>query len=242
MKELIEQYIEHKSLSWSPSTVRSERYRLRRLIGHDVQDPRALFLKLRMEMKLYSLKTLFVRAGEFYQWLMDSGHVEGNQNVFKTFLKENAGAFKGVYAKEKVSVTFKEAREAIHGISDAEVRARALRLLTTGMRYSEADTEESGYIRGKGSKERRLFGNHQGGDAAAFSKSYSTFRRYLKDVGLKPHTLRKLFASELVHNGVDVSDLQTIMGWSSMQTASSYLQPRKDSELDKVVGGIVDEK
>jgi len=53
-----------------------------------------------------------------------------------------------------------------------------------------------------------------------------------KGIGLTPHSLRKLFATKLVTSGMTLPDVCNVMGWSSMQTAMSYLQVSNETKLE----------
>lgn len=239
MSNIIDAYISHKELAWSKTTLRSERYRLRQIKEEEeLYDPRAAYLRLRDKLKPYTLKTLFIRLSALHDWLIQNGTSNNSINPYKQFLKENAGAFKAAYKKEEVELSYSDVVERLGRIKKQDVREHALHMLYTGMRFSESLTESNGYVLGKGAKMRRLFGLN-GKAAPMYTHSYDTFRRELKKVGVKPHTLRKLFATELVRKGITAPDLMRILGWSSMQTATSYLQARRDSELDLFVKEVI---
>jgi integrase len=91
-------------------------------------------------------------------------------------------------------------------------------------------------VRGKGGKERILFG-----DGSAFRNiNLNTLRRELKKVGLKPHSLRKLFVTRLAKRGdLTDADLCEVMGWESYETARSYIQPdRADVLANKIAAAL----
>jgi len=149
-------------------------------------------------------------------------------------MKLNANLFKHAYTKEQLNVTFQEAAVLIASIENTDVREKAKRLLTGGLRYTESFTEHEGQVIGKGSKPRKIFAP-EGVGSITFNQSYTTFRRELKKLGLKPHTLRKLFANMLVEQGAGEMDLLKAMGWESIQTAASYLQAKRDEQLKQLV-------
>jgi integrase len=233
MLELVDKYIESKSFAWSPSSQRSERSRLRASAHLIDVDPRDVFGTLRATKNSYTVKTTFIRLGEFYEFLLTVGNRNG-LNPFKLFMREHAQLFKNAYEKERLSVDYEEAKAKIAQIENLSSRAKALELLASGARYAESLTQIEGYITGKGGKRRRMF-LPEGVSAADFRRSYSAFRRDLQRVGLKPHTLRKLAATRFVEMGAREADLMQLMGWSSIVTASSYLQSKKDEQLSVLV-------
>jgi site-specific recombinase XerD len=229
MEKLIHSYLESKIGSWEQTTIRSEGHRLNKHAAAALSaGPAAYYQQLSTTAKPYTTKTIFTRIGEFVDWMIEHGHMEG-PNSFKLFVKNNRKVFKNAYQKEQLDVTFAEAKERIEAIKDVELREKALQLLLTGARWSESFTLKDGQVVGKGRKIRRLFNATE----ASWAKSYRTFLQRLKEeTGLKPHSLRKLFATNLVEQGASEADLLKIMGWSSIITASSYLQSKKDSELE----------
>lgn len=232
----INAYIESKELAWAKTTLRTERARLNCLTEAELYNPRAAFLRLRKEMGAYSVKTLFTRVSSFHDWLIRQRVSLASTNPYREFMVENANLFKNVYKKEVVNVSYAEAVALINTLTNESVRLHALHILKTGLRFTESLTESGGFVVGKGSKSRRVFGASSPNGIT--KPTYATFRNALKTVGLKPHTLRKLFASELVNKGVTAPDLMAVLGWSNMQTAASYLQSRKNSELDNFVRSV----
>lgn len=70
-------------------------------------------------------------------------------------------------------------------------------------------------------------------ESCTFTHSYSTFLRELKKVGLKPHDLRKLCATELKRQGMSDIDLMKAMGWESITTAKAYLIPLEEAAMEE---------
>ena len=238
MLVLIDQYIEGKKLAWATTTQKSEVARLRSVALYINVSPEALYKHLNTQgYKPYSIKTYFTRVGEFYQWLIEEGHApEGvRKNPFKAFIKTNAKLFKHAYQKETLDVGYEEAVRRINRLGCGETKAKAFELLATGMRYSESNTQIDGWIIGKGGKRRRVYRPESLPSATKFTRSYTTFYDNLKAVGLKPHTLRKLAATRYVERGAKEADLMALMGWSSIGTAASYLQAKRDEELSQLV-------
>lgn len=237
MKELIAKYIDSKQMAWEKSTLRSEAARLTANQQGLTVGPEAYFKILQQEKKLkpYTIKTIFIRLSDFQQWLLANGQT--SDLSFRNFLKTNKKLFKGAYTKEVIGVTYEEARRRVQGIKDEALRLKAEQLLLSGARWEESSTlDHNQRVLGKGRKARRLFNVNR----VEWQGSYKKFLRELKrETGLKPHSLRKLFATHLVNNGVKEADLMKIMGWSSMASASSYLQSKRDDELQELLGRLI---
>jgi integrase len=231
--KLVDEYIESKAFAWSKTTQASERSRLRSVVELIDLQPAAAFTELRKAKAPYTVKTTFIRLGDFYDFLLTNKNKSG-LNLFKLFVREHAQLFKNAYEKERLNVDYQEAKARIERIADPGSRAKALELLASGVRYAESFTAIDGFITGKGGKRRKMFlpaGMHP----TEFKRSYSAFRKDLARVGLKPHTLRKLAATRFVEMGAREADLMQLMGWSSIATAASYLQCQKDEQLEQLV-------
>ncbi len=234
MKQYVDQYLEAKSLSWSLSTQKSEAARLRKHSQFLELGPQAHFLKFKGKLGAYTLKTLFIRLSDFNQWLVDQNLVKKNE--YRAFMKSHERLFKHVYEKEKLSIDYHEAKKRIYAISDLRIREKAEQLLRSGARWSESKSLDSdGMVTGKGGKKRKLFNV----EPIDFKLSYSTFIQRLKsETGLKPHSLRKLLATELSNQGFSDADLMQVFGWSSMQTAASYTQSKREEVLATKLAAI----
>jgi len=71
-------------------------------------------------------------------------------------------------------------------------------------------------------------------DATSFAKSY---KRLLSRAGIpyrKFHTIRHTFATEAIRSGVDVKDLQMLMGHADIQTTYIYVQPNDESKRNAI--------
>jgi integrase len=230
MKDQVHAYIESKKLAWEATTIKSETARLIANLEGLEMGPDAYYAKLIQTKKPYTIKTTFIRIASFEKWL-------NGQSAYQDFIDKNRKLFRNAYEKEKLEVTFEEALERIKKIDDKELREKALQLIGSGARWKESTTlDGSGFVIAKGGRRRKLLN----ADSVRFEKSYSHFLRRLKDeTGLKPHSLRKLFATKLVDSGFTIQDLMMVMGWSSLQTAMSYLQTKKESELEKRIEKLV---
>ncbi len=232
MDELIELYIESKRGSWSDTTLKNEGYRLAGVTKEMLTKPELLwahFTKTR-KLKPYSAKIALTRAGEVLDFAMREGHIDLRTNALKDWMSANQRKFKDAYQKKVVDVTFEEAVQRISKIKDEEVRAKAEQLLITGMRYLESTTlTKSGEIVGKGGTKRTV---HSGKDVqVVFGRGYHTFLRHLKAVGLTPHMLRKIAATEAASEGHSITTLMDMFGWKSHQMPALYVQSHETKKL-----------
>ena len=238
-KQLIETYINYHKNAWAPCTLKAEQSRLNAVFTNysaALATPESLYVALLPVMKRYSIKTLFIRLSDFYEWGIKRGLVIQKENYYKTFLIEYANRFKHVYTPKKVDISYIEAQQRIATISNEYgLRNKAVQLLSTGMRFTESYTLKDEHVLGKGEKRRRIF-NIPVSTGVTPDVTYWPLYRALKKVGLTPHMLRKLAATQLARtNKFRPEDLCHIFGWSSIQTASIYLQPKKDSELNNLI-------
>lgn len=238
MIALITRYIEDQKLAWSPTTLRSEFYRLRGV--QDVLDgnPLALWDYLVSRQKPYARLTTWTRVTSLWDWLVREGHRTGS-NPYRLFREKNARLFKHVYQTKTPTISFEEAVNRIKTLP-SRYRELGLSLLGSGERFSESQQtpDERGRITGKGAKPRYTYRSEVTGTTREVH--YSGFRRSLQAIGLVPHDLRKLSASRLVELGATEIDLLKAMGWSSMETAKRYLQPKKDEQIKMMFKEIQD--
>jgi integrase len=226
----VKKYLDSKKNAWSPSTIKSEGYRLKRLAPLVTKQPVEVFEQMRVEgYDAYGIKTAFIRLGEYYSFVFPT-----KANPFKLFVKENANYFKRAYQSKPVPATFEEVTEKIVAITNEAVREKARQLLLSGMRWTESHTvDEHGYVTGKGGKRRRVFAAKVG------NVSYYAVYKELKQHGITPHMLRKLFATKLGDNkDVTPQDLCKLMGWEDISTAYRYLQPKDEARLAGFVQGV----
>ena len=220
MDNLIQLYIDSKRYAWSATTVRSESYRLKSVAKLLNGDANLLWESIQ-HLKVYARLTLWTRVTQYFEWLIEEGHING-PNPYKKWRQKNAKQFKNAYTKNVPTVTFEEAVQRISTIRREDIRRRAFELLGSGLRYSEAGKSSNGQVVGKGNKTRNIYKPEVAGPD--YQKSYETFRRELSRVGLKPHDLRKLALSRLVELGANEFELCEIAGWSNINTASSYIK------------------
>lgn len=226
MKEHLEAYLKDHETAWSKTTLQSEGPRLRRALSLS-QDPKTLFYALSKTHKPYTIKTTFIGISRLEQWCLDQGLIK-NDYGFRAFLRKHRNKFKHVYDRIPVAYTYEQAEEKISRLKEP-YRTAALELLKTGLRVSEPSRVSGGCVVGKGGKKRKVFGE------ITVLVPKSTLQLHLKKVGLKPHDLRKLFATRLAERGAAPADLCRVMGWSSLETAYRYLQPKDDQRIEEML-------
>jgi integrase len=231
MKQYIEKYLEDRKLAWSESTLRSERHRLNAVADALDGEPRTLWNAVK-GLAPYSRLTTWTRVVNFWDYLIEQGVVSGNP--YKVFKSKNAKQFKNVYERETPEESFEEILRKVDSIEADDVRAEARLLLLTGLRASEPGSlTRNGEVHGKGGKRRRVYAPDDYTPSRA-RPSYQRLLRGLRGVGLRPHTLRKVFATELVRRGANPFELMEAMGWSCIATATSYVNPNQQSLAEKV--------
>jgi integrase len=235
---LVDEYIKSKRLAWARTSQKNERSRLNKHAPCVLEDPADVYDRLKATMKPYSIKTLFVRLGLFYQWMIDNDKVPPSKNHWKQFMASHANLFKHAYQTERLTVTYAEARERIETI-DEPWRTAALQLLEGGLRSCELRTFDGECVIGKGSKPRTVFFRD---DLKTFRYTgcYSALYKRLKAVGLKPHTLRKLCATEFGNQDkVGDMDMLEVFGWNSIDTSKRYRQPKRRDQLKEMLQRVV---
>lgn len=234
--EMIEKYLESKTNSWSPTTLKSEAARLRSLsslLAPVVVEPRLVWARLESSYAPYTRVTIWTRLIDFVDWAIDHEYLTG-PNKLKEWKLKNQNLFKYSYERKTPEISYDEAKEKIAALPSPESRSFALFILRTGLRMVEAQQYEniaSGFVIGKGRKKRKVFE-----PPVRYSKSLRQFARELKEyAGLKPHDLRKIKASQLSERGARPEQLCHLMGWSSFQTAFYYLNAGKEEELKTLI-------
>jgi integrase len=232
VKTLIEQYLTDKQDAWAESTLASERHRLNSVAEVLDGDPDKLWKSIK-GLAPYTRVTVWTRVTHFWGWAIEYGHVPG-PNRYKQWKDKHGRQFRNAYTPKLPEITFAEAQARIQGLADSGVRRKALELLYGGLRYTESLTydAQSKSVIGKGSKPRRVYVPPVEGEV--YKGTYRTFLRRLSEVGLKPHTLRKLAATQLARHGVEQFDLCKVMGWVDPKTAMIYVAPLKEEEMERV--------
>jgi integrase len=228
MKAWISEYLESKKNAWSESTLSSERSRLEAVESSIAHGPDVLWNDL-VRYKPYSRVTTFTRVSDFYDYLLEQGHCQG-QNPFRIWRKRNARLFKGAYRPRKPDVSYDEAKALLGRIEERDVRQKCEELLNGGLRFTESLNREGEFVVGKGGKRRRAYAG-----ASDYQRSYSTLLRRLRQLGLTPHQLRKIRATHLAANkDLSVFDLCEIFGWSDPRTAMAYVKAN-DTKIESIM-------
>lgn len=234
----VRQYLRAYKNAWSPTTYKSEKYRMKSLEPylHLVERPDKLYKAISPLMKPYSVLTAFTRLSSYLDFLIEEGLVTG-PNKIKLFKKRNKNLFKNAYVTEKLTLTFEEAEAKINTLANPSLRDDCLLMLYTGVRIHETELvivgNQGNKVLGKGGKIRPFLSKR------TFKHSALEIRQGLSHLGIKPHSLRKLFATRLVERGISPQDLCEIMGWSDIKTAYRYLQPKTENKLQAIVNEAV---
>lgn len=223
INNLISLYLADHELSWAPSTLKSEKARLSTVAEHLLpQAPNKLWtLLLERNFKPYARVTVWIRICNFIDWCIDKKQIEG-PNQYVSFRAKNRRLFKNVYQRKLPNIKYDEALLRINSISNIEIRDISRELLRTGMRASEALKVQDGSVVGKGSKWRKIYGNKNG--VSRSIQYHSLYSQLKKETGLTPHMLRKICLSRVVELGANPFELCKIAGWSSLETARSYIE------------------
>lgn len=204
-------------------------------IDHLDGDPERLWAHLHANQSPYSRITTWVRVTQFWEWGAWCWPLQ--YNPYEIFREANPRLFdtKSAYIRRIPKQSFKDAWQKLEG-ARPDVRKRAREILGAGLRWIESVRHENGEVVGKGGRIRKVYVPVVEGKP--FEMSYSTFRRELKKLGLKPHDLRKIFAKESVRQGANQFDLCTLMGWSNLNTARSYVEGDEE-KIERLVQSFV---
>lgn len=232
IEELRYAYLDYHDNVWSNTTYTAESSKTQTIVnaiqasgmsGTDLYT----YLKDR-DYGAYTIKALMQRAAAMYDFGRERGLVVSQINPFRDFLVRNAQVFRHAYKSERLTITFETAKERIESIEDDNMREFCLALLFSGLRIHEAYkvNHETSTVVGKGGKERYVMFNYRGNPPSEYA-----VRKALKEIGLKPHSLRKLLATRLARSHLTHTDIMTIMGWSNIETATKYFQPLNNEQL-----------
>jgi hypothetical protein len=227
MKHWLTEYMTYQTNRWAPTTLVSERARLIKLLPQIDGNPDALWVAM-ASYKPYTRVTTWTRVASYWSFGQRFGFIPPGVNPYDDWREANERRFKNTYTKKLPTITASEALKRLTSLPEANVRAAANFLLVTGTRDCERYTADSGYVVGKGSKTRRVYGSEELNPHPEVS--YHQLWRALKSVGLTPHMLRKIHLTELARDGADVFELCETAGWSSPNTAMSYIKGARTEE------------
>ena len=227
----MKEYLDFHKNAWSETTYRSEEARLHKYLHLAELDPASAYAQLIKKLKPYTVKTIFIRLTHFTEWKRTQGLMDG-PNLFKTYMKTHARQFKHVYDRKPVNLDYQAALRAISSIADQATREHAEFLLRSGLRVSESYQVRDGHVIGKGGKPRKVYVS-----PPSTLVSQKVLREALAAVGLTPHDLRKLCATNLARNGADAPTLCKVFGWSSISTAFRYLEPITEDKIEGLMNG-----
>lgn len=226
----INTYIEFHKNAWTDTTKRNVRGVLNKYSTYLNGDPEHLLNNLK-SLKLYSQRTAYAILNQYWKF------TNKGDNTYETWLKKNRLYFKNSYQRKAVggSRSFREVYDTIQSLPESKYKTRALNLLHSAQRFGEScNPSNSGNIIGKGQKVRPDFRPFIEVHGQPFS--YHAFYRWLKKTsGVTPHDLRKLALTRLAEKGATAQDLCEVAGWSSIQTAFIYLQPKRIEQLKEML-------
>jgi len=231
MKSLIDKYLDSKKRTWKASTIKNEMARLNSLIDSIDGNPEKLLDALASSAP-YTRATSFRQVTAFWDWVIVNGFTPG-PNLYKAWLTNNKRVFSNSYQKKRIN---QDLQDLLPIVSKNPL---GVFLLTNGLRLSEALSYVPGsrQVIGKGSKLRAIFGPEP--TTGFTNRDVMVLRELLKPHGLTPHDLRRLFATELLRKGLDLPSLMETMGWNSLETAQSYLQPLKHESIKEKVNEAI---
>lgn len=234
-EKLYYSYLNYYDKIWDNKTYESEKSRLKTVIRvMRISGFRGIdfYNQLKIEgYKPYTIKKLVQRAAALYKHGQDQGFLSKFNNPMQDIITRSPQLFRNAYKAERLKLDYDEAKNRILTIANEDVREFCMQLLKTGLRIHEAYivNQSTSSVIGKGDKER--FTTFEW-PANKEMPSEATVRRALAKIGLKPHSLRKLLATKLSReSSFSAQDIMTIMGWSSIETASKYYQPLKEETL-----------
>lgn len=244
MKTLIASYLQSKAQAWSPTTLKTVATKLAMVDpAYLPSDPASCHADLvRQGYGAYTIKQVMLLAAQACKHGVLSGEIA--HETYTQFMHDRKRLFNDAYAPKRVPATFDDTLEKIKTKLPERSRAFALGLIASGLRISEAaNVTVDGQVVGKGNKVRSV-PNADMVTSAPVGVCMMTFRRDLKNAtGLTPHQLRKLAATMMVKFGAREADLCAMMGWSSFQTASIYLQAENVADVTaRLKGAIGDAK
>lgn len=237
--QLYESYIEYNKTAWTEASYKSETSRLKKIV-HIMKTESGLsgneFHRALIDRGYgaYTIKTMLIRAASFYEFGLRRAVFKGQTNPFKDEMHRSRSLMNGAYRRERLKVDYDTVKEKLESIEEADVRMFCLSMLRSGVRIDEAYkiNHETNTVIGKGRKERKVFGFTY---KEIPPPSEHRVRKALANLGLKPHTLRKVLSTKLARSGLTHADIMLIFGWKSISTAESYFQSLREDKLNQAL-------
>lgn len=231
---MISEYLEIKKNAWTKQTLITVKSVLERY-GNSVQRKQSAEALVKLfelnGIKRYTQQTYMMYLRGFWRYMHDE------EAPYAEFLKANKQLFKNAYGRKTVNCTFEKAQKTLHDLPPSLEREACLRMLLSAQRASEAglyrgesnkqENINEDTIVGKGGRVRANL-SPIGTDPVSYFRVYTYLREHL---GISPHDLRKLALTRAGDNGASAADLCEIAGWTSIETAYYYLQPKDKERL-----------
>lgn len=228
-------YLKHFEDRWDAKTLNYRKSMLKKLSDNlGRSSVSSLFFYIDNNLAPYSRVTYLSMAIDYYNWLLETGRKQGENEIAK-MKKRKASKYKNAYERKITGIRYEEAEHRVNQIEDKEVRDVCLILLSSGLRLSEVFQVSGGIVHGKFNVKRAFVGE----EFKAPEVHPNTIRNHLRKVGLKPHDLRKAFATKIIDAGLELTDTASVMGWKSYKTAALYYQPKQDKKLKDLVKGAL---
>lgn len=236
-EELIYKYLDYHDPTWTSKTFATESAKSKTIL-RTIRTAGTRGIDLYQGLKIngyhpHTIKKLVLTASAYVAWgIKNQVKGFGPLNTYADLILTSPQLFRNAYKPERLKVDFDEALERIKSIAQENVKEACLALLKSGLRIHEAflvNTETSSVI-GKGDKLRYVVWTYP---PHLKMPTEGQIRYALKKIGLKPHSLRKLLATKLARSNMRHTEIMQLMGWSSFETASKYIQPLNEEQLKR---------
>jgi len=209
----------------SPQSMKSIFYRLKKPVEESVitGDPTDLLTYLNAYLSQMSILATYSDVTTFVEWCIHTKRMDG-PNQYEIYRKRHRrkSFFKGHGTPRKDLPSLATAEALIATLKSPKVKRKALELLVTGMRWRESLTLKDGVVLGKGLKPRKI--SLPAIPGPPWVGHYDSFRKALAKIGLKPHDLRKIYATHLAKVlRLNAYEIQAKLGHASILTSQAYV-------------------
>lgn len=221
-KELIDPYIDDNP-QWDKGTKELVRKTLTKNCHLVDLEPASIFRELSARYGERTALTVSTHLRSYIDYLITEGLLKG-PNELRIWSRKHLRKKHVTFKPEIPRMSFEEAQKLILTLKNQKYRLKALQLLHGGLRFSESLTYDpvTQSVKGKGRRVRCVPLPEELRDVPFLKSDYRNFVRRLHEIGLKPHDLRKIRASQLALE-LDTVTLKNLFGWSSMMTAEHYV-------------------